>query len=152
MGKAAIFPVLIMAILFCSGCVHKKKLYTSDCSGSTAFKQVAYKNLVDSIRFYDKQYVEVSGKYAEGKNISALVNDSLFTSRESGQGLWVNFTQDCPLYLKGTHRGIFASEDGSNSHLNGRMVTIRGQIDVKVKGHQKAYSATINNVSYIKIY
>jgi hypothetical protein len=97
MGKAAIFPVLIMAILFCSGCVHKKKLYTSDCSGSTAFKQVAYKNLVDSIRFYDKQYVEVSGKYAEGKNISALVNDSLFTSRESGQGLWVNFTQDCPL-------------------------------------------------------
>ena len=152
MGKGNVFKVLIMAILLCTGCAHNKKLYISDCNADNAFKPVAYKNLADSIRFYDKQYVEVSGTYAEGKNMSALVNDSLFTTKGNSKGFWVNFTQDCPLYLKGTHQGFFASEDGSNSHLNGRKITIRGRVDIAVKGHQEKYSATINNVSYIEIY
>ncbi|MBD1367074.1 hypothetical protein IDJ77_24905 [Mucilaginibacter sp. ZT4R22] len=152
MGKVGMLWLLISAMWLYSGCAHNKKLYTSDCSAGIAFKKVSYTNLVDSIKYYDKQYVEVYGKYTEGKNLSALVNDSLFADHGNSRALWVNFTQDCPLYLKGTQQGFFASEDGSYAHMNNRMVTIRGQVDVLLKGHQKAYSGTINQVSYIELY
>ncbi|RWY51033.1 hypothetical protein [Mucilaginibacter gilvus] len=152
MAKANNLWVLLSAIGLWSACAHSNKLYTSSCSDGIAFKKVSYVNLVDSIKYYDKQYVEVYGKYIEGKNLSALVNDSLFADHGSNRALWVNFTQDCPLYLTGTQQGFFASEDGSYAHLNNRMVTLRGQVEVLLKGHQKAYSGTINQVSYIELY
>jgi hypothetical protein len=151
MGKAGMLWLLISATWLYSGCAHNKKLYTSDCSAGITFKKVSYTNLIDSIKYYDKQYVEVYGKYIEGKNLSALVNESLFANHGTNHALWVNFTQDCPLYLKGTQQGFFESEDGSYAHLNNRMVTIRGQVDALLKGHQKAYSGTINQVSYIQL-
>lgn len=151
MGKAGILLVFFTAALLLNSCAHNKKRYTSDCSNGIAFKKVSYAALAESITTYDGQYVEVSGKFTEGKNLSALVNDSLYAIHGNSKALWVNFSQDCPLYLKGTHQGFFASEDGSEGDLNGRMVTIRGKVDVKQKGAGKAYSATIDQVSYIEL-
>jgi hypothetical protein len=151
MAKANILWVITAAILLCQSCAHNKRLYTSDCSNGISFKKVSYAALIDSIASYDRQYVEVFGRFAEGKNLSALVNDSLFAVNGNSGALWVNFSQDCPLYLKGTRQGFFASEDGSTANLNERMVTIRGRIDVKQKGNKKAYRATIDQVSYIEL-
>ncbi|WP_143822205.1 hypothetical protein [Mucilaginibacter pedocola] len=132
-------------------CAHNKKLYTSDCSADISYKKIGYAALADSITHYDKQYVEVSGRFAEGKDLSALVNDSLYAIHGESRAFWINFSQDCPLYLKGTHQGFFASEDGAGNKLNDRMVTVRGRVDLRQKGHNKAYRATIDDISYIEI-
>jgi hypothetical protein len=78
---------------------HKVKTYTSACAAGIKYKAVSFSHLIDSAKFYDNQYIEVSGKYLEGKHVSALVNDSTFTNHGNNHALWVNFTQDCPLYL-----------------------------------------------------
>ena len=152
MLQSRVYLVLIMALALQACNTNKQKIYTSECAMDVKFKKISLPHLIDSIKYYDKQYVEVSGRYVEGKNMSALVNDSTFANHGSSHSFWVNFTQDCPLYLKGTQQGFFASEDGSYAHMNNRMITIRGQVDVLLKGHQKAYSGTINQVSYIELY
>lgn len=146
------FLTLMMAMAICLGCAHSKRLYTSDCAEGIVFKKVSYAGLVDSIKYYNLQYVEVSGRYTEGKNLSALVNDSLYAVHGNSRALWVNFTQDCPLFLSGTQKGFFDAEDGSYTHMNNRMVTLRGRVDVKMKGHLKEYRGAIDQVSFIELH
>ena len=148
MGKIFVLTVFYVMIATLFGCTHKKRVYASECDKDVHFKNISMAHLLDSARFYNKQFVEISGKYIEGKNISALVNDSLFVGRKNSSSLWVNFTQDCPLFLAGTQQGLFSSEDGSFEKLNNRRVTIRGRVEANSKG----YSATINEVSYIVLY
>src|SRR5580698_2735155 len=93
-------------------CKHAKKVYKSDCDVDVSFKPVSFRQLMDSIENYDQQYIEVSGKYMEDKELSALFSDSLFSDKSVKSGLWVNFSQDCPLYLSGTHQGLFEYNDG----------------------------------------
>jgi hypothetical protein len=144
--------ILSIALILLACNTHKRKVYTSECAPGIKFKKVSFRNLIDSIKDYDKQYVEVSGRYLEGKHISALVNDSTFTDHGNSRSLWVNFTQDCPLYLKGKHTGLFETEDGEYNKINNRQMTIRGRIDRRKKGHQETYSATIDEVSYLELY
>lgn len=149
-GRLCISLLFLMALLACK--TNQQKTYTSECDTNVKFKKVSFAHLVDSITYYDKQYVEVSGKYLEGKNQSALVNDSTFIDHGNSQALWVNFTQDCPLYLVGKHTGLFETEDGEYNKISNRRMTIRGWVEVQKKGHQNAYRATINQVSYLELY
>lgn len=151
MAQSRVYIILLFTATLLACNTHKKKIYISECAPGIKFKKVSFHNLVDSIKFYDKQYVEVSGKYLEGKHISALVNDSTFTDHGNSRSLWVNFTQDCPLYLKDKHTGLFETEDGEYNKINNRQMTIRGRIDVQKKGHQNTYRATLNEVSYLEL-
>jgi hypothetical protein len=122
------------------------------CTGNNniIFKHVAYAHLIDSLAYYDKKYVEVSGRYEEGKQESALFNDSLFMSKPN-TALWVNFSQDCPLYLAGTHIGFFEYNNGAFTQINKKKVVIRGKLDVHNKGNLKQYKACIDHVSFIEL-
>ncbi|RYU91226.1 hypothetical protein EWM62_04610 [Mucilaginibacter terrigena] len=148
-GRAYLVVLLALSLLACN--THKQKIYTSECAPDIKFKKVNFRNLIDSIKLYDKQYVEVSGRYLEGKHISALVNDSTFSDHGNSRSLWVNFTQECPLYLKGKNTGLFETEDGEYNKINNRQMTIRGRVELQKKGHKETYRATINEVSYLEL-
>ncbi len=136
--------------MLCStSCKRQKKIFVSNCNDASGYRRIGFNHLLDSITFLDKQYIEVSGNYREGKGESALFNDSLFVDHSSSHAIWVNFSQDCPLFLKGTHTGLFEFSDGKFTTLNNRKVVIRGIIDVKQKGHGHSYKASIDRVSYI---
>ncbi|BAU55790.1 hypothetical protein [Mucilaginibacter gotjawali] len=148
--KAIIAP-FFLAPLFFQSCKHEKKIYQSNCNDDLSYKHVGFRQLIDSIQLYDHQYVEIDGTYIEGNEESALVNDSLFADHSTQHALWVNFSQDCPLVLKGTNRGIFEINDGKFTQLNNKSVTIRGKIDVRHKGHLGSYSGSIDRISYVKL-
>lgn len=148
-GKLALLA-LLTSILF-QACDHEKKIYKSDCNINKTFKRTTFKHLMDSIDTYDQKYVEISGKYLEDKELSALFNDSLFVDHSEENALWVDFSQECPLYLTGTRQGLFEYNDGSFTRLNNKAITIRGLIDVHNKGHLKKYKAAIERVSLVKL-
>jgi len=151
MIQSRLYIALLTALMLPACKSPQRKIYTSECATAIKFKKVNFADLADSINFYDKQYVQVSGKYLEGKNQSALVNDSTYTGKGETQSFWVNFTQDCPLYLMGKRIGLFETEDGEYNKISNRHMTIRGRINLEKKGHNKAYSATINEVSYLEL-
>jgi len=140
-----IIPVVLLS------CKHEKKIYQSNCNDDVNYKHVSFTHLIDSIQNYDHQFVEVEGTYEEGDAISALVNDSLFVDHSSQHALWVNFSQDCPLYQAGTHKGLFEYNDGKFTIINNKFIVIRGKIDVRHKGHLGSYRGEIDRVSYIKL-
>jgi hypothetical protein len=148
MSKLFALPALLA--LICISCKHQQRIYKSECDIDKDFKSISFKQLMDSPDDYDQQYIEVSGTYQEDKGISALVNDSLFTDHSIGNSLWVDFSQDCPLYLSGTRQGLFEYNDGQYTRINNKQVTIRGIIVLSNKGH-KQYKATIERVSLIKL-
>jgi hypothetical protein len=147
--KLSYLALLTIAVLL-QACTSNKKIYMSDCDENITFKHVTYTHLIDSIAFYDQKYIEVSGKYQEGKEESALINDSLFVS-QSKTALWVNFSQDCPLYLSGTRIGFFEYNNGGFTRINNKTVKLRGRLDVHNKGHLKLYKACIDRVSFIEL-
>ena len=148
--RIAFLPMLSMLIVLQS-CKHDKKIYTSECNNELAYKHVTFTQLIDSIQNYDHQFIEVQGTYKEGDAQSALVNDSLFTDHSNGHALWVNFSQDCPLYLKGTREGLFEYNDGKFTQISNKSVIIRGKIDMRHKGHLGSYRGEIDRVSYIEM-
>ena len=148
--SALIVKCCFFALTFIS-CTSEKKIYISNCDDAITFKHVKFSQLIDSLTNYDQQYVEVSGTYKEGKGQSALFNDSLFVDHSNKHALWINFSQDCPLYLSGTHTGLFAASDGQFMIINNRKVIIRGKIDVHNTGHLKQYKGCIDRVSCIKL-
>ncbi len=141
----------LLMLIFCQSCRHEKKVFTSECDIDKDFKSISFKQLMDSLNDYDQEYIEVSGKYEEDKGISALVNDSLFTDHSNSNALWVDFSQDCPLYLSGTHTGLFEYNDGQFTQINNRKVTIRGIVVLSNKGRHNQYKATIERVSLVKL-
>ena len=148
------FPIIWLLLAACfalvmQSCKHAKKVYTSDCNMDMTFKQVSFHQLMDSLPQYDQQYIEVSGKYEEDKELSALFSDSLFSTGSTG--IWVNFSQDCPLYLSGTHKGLFEYNDGQFTQINNKLITIRGRVDLNNKGSHNRCKATIDRVSLVKL-
>lgn len=143
--NAVIFSV------FLTSCTHPKKTYISDCGADIAFKHLSFTQLVDSMQKYDQQYVEVAGTYKEGKNQSALFNDSLFVNHSSKHAVWVNFSQDCPLYLSGTRIGLFEYNNGKFTQINNKKIIIRGKVDMKQKGYSGSYKGCIDRVSFVKL-
>ena len=145
--------VLLLALslsLFLQSCSHGTKQFKSNCDADKEFVHISFKQLMDSLPDYDQQYVEVSGKYEEDKEVSALICDSLLADHSSKNALWVNFSQDCPLYLTGTHEGLFEYTDNGFTQLKDKAITIRGMVDMRNKGHLKQYKATIDRVSLVK--
>jgi len=145
------FFVMMTGCFVVQSCKTEKKIYQSDCDTANEFKHIGFSNLIDSIQNYDQQYVEVEGTYEEGKEISALVNDSLFVDHSSSHALWINFNQDCPLYLLGTHKGLFEFSDGQFTQIKNKKIVIHGKIDVRHKGHLGSYRGTIDRVSFVKL-
>jgi len=148
--KAVIFQVLI-AFFAVQGCTKHKKIYKSDCDSDIAFKHVRFTQLIDSIKYYDQQYVEITGTYKEAKEQSALFNDSLFVDHSNKHALWINFSQDCPLYLSGTHTGLFQAIDGQFIPINNKEITIRGKVNRKNTGYLGQYRGCIERVSFVKL-
>jgi hypothetical protein len=148
--KTVILPILTGVLVF-ESCKSEQKTYKSNCNDNVTFKHVDFTRLIDSIKNYDQQYIEVVGTYVEGKDESALVNDSTFVDHSNDHSLWVNFSQDCPLYLAGTHTGLFEYNDGTFTQINNKKITIRGKIDVRHKGHLGSYKGTIDRVSFVKL-
>ena len=140
----------LLALLTLQSCKHEKKVYKSECDIDKDFKTISFKQLMDSLDEYDQQYIEVSGKYEEDKGISALVCDSLFTG-STDDALWVDFSQDCPLYLSGTHQGLFEYNDGKFTQINDKEVTLRGLIVLHHKSKNERYKATIERVSLVEL-
>ncbi|MDB5130420.1 MAG: hypothetical protein JWR02_169 [Mucilaginibacter sp.] len=143
--------VIVMAVFVLLSCTSKKKIYKSDCNDNLSFKRLRFSQLIDSIEIYDHQYVEITGTYKESRDQSALVNDSLFVDHSNSHAIWVNFSQDCPLYLTGTHIGLFEFNDGKFTQLDNKTVTLRGKIDVMHKGHLGSYRGSIDRVSFVKL-
>lgn len=131
-------------------CHNNKKIYLSNCDVNIAFKKVSYRHLIDSLKYYDKKYIEVVGKYEEGKEESALFNDSLYMQKRN-TALWVNFSQDCPLYLSGTHKGFFQVNGGGYARIKNKRIRIRGRLDLNNRGYQKQYKGCIDRVSFIEL-
>ncbi len=148
--KHVVLGILMCAFIFQS-CTHEKKIYKSSCDADITFKHVGFTQLVGNIKAYDKQYVEVAGTYKEAKEQSALFDDQLFDDHSNGKALWVNFTQDCPLYLSGTHTGLFEASDGQFMIINNRKVIIRGKINLINKGHLGQYKGCIERVSFVEL-
>jgi hypothetical protein len=149
-AKISGFMVLLLLMQSCNG---KKIYYKSNCDDGLVFKHVGFTQLMDSLDYYNDQYVEVSGKYKQGKGQSALVNDSTFVDHSTGQALWVEFSPECPLYLAGTRIGFFDYDynDGKLTPINNKSIVIRGKINAAYKGHLGAYKGSIEHISYIKL-
>lgn len=145
--NSGVWLLLFMMLQACTG---SKKIYTSDCDNDIRFKHVEYRHLIDSLPYYDKKYIEVSGRYEEGKEQSALFNDSLYINQPK-KALWVNFSQDCPLYLAGTHVGFFEYSNGGFTRINNKKIRIRGRLDLHNRGYLKQYKACIDHVSFIEL-
>lgn len=153
-STSAIFNAVFLSLMGCfamQSCKTEKKIFQSDCDTSQEFKHISFSHLIDSIQNYDQQYVEVEGTYEEGREISALVNDSLFVDHSNSHALWINFNQDCPLYLLGTHQGLFEFSDGQFTRIKNKKIVIHGKIDVRHKGHLGSYRGTIDRVSFVKL-
>ncbi|WP_374949498.1 hypothetical protein [Mucilaginibacter sp.] len=144
--------LLSVTVVGLTGCSGQKGVYTSECSAGITYRKVSFGKLVSHLKDYDRQYVEVTGKYVEGKNLSALLNDSTLVDKGNRNALWINFSQDCPLKLTGTNTGLFQYGDGDFSRINNHRMTIRGQVDVKQKGHLNSYIGAIDMISYVEIY
>jgi hypothetical protein len=147
LSRLPVLITLLTAVIFQS-CKHEKKVYKSECNDDKTFKQISFEHLIDSLDDYDQKYVEVSGKYKEDKELSALFNDSLFVDHSNKNAIWVDFSQECPLYLAGTHQGLFEYNDGQFTLINNKLVTIRGMV---VLHHKKKYKATLERISLVKL-
>ncbi|HVW98465.1 MAG TPA: hypothetical protein VHA56_21040 [Mucilaginibacter sp.] len=143
--------LICLAAPVLSSCHKTHWVYSSNCSNGIIFRKVEFSELIRHIQKYDQQYVEVSGKYVEAKEQSALYNDSLFTDHSPKHALWVNFSQDCPLYLKGTHKGLFEPNNGEFTPINNKKIRIRGKIDLHNHGHLRQYAATIDRISLVEL-
>ena len=140
-----LFPVLMVM-----GCTSGKQVYESNCNEEQAFKKISYSHLIDSLSQYDQQYIEIVGRYVEGKQLSVLYNDSTLLNNNN-TALWINFSQDCPLYLSGTQKGFFDYTNGEFSQFKNKKVRIRGKVDTHNHGPLKHYRACIDRVSLIEM-
>ncbi|MHB8207220.1 hypothetical protein [Mucilaginibacter sp.] len=140
----------VATLLMLQACNHPKKVYESSCDDEHTFKHISFKCLVDSFANYDNQYVEVIGKYEQEKEMSVLIDDSL-VSKGTKKVILVDFSQDCPLFLKATRTGFFDYEanNGQLTPVNNKTITIRGKINCRNKGHLNAYKGTIEHISYV---
>jgi len=74
-------------------------------------------------------------------------------SKGNRRVLLVDFSQDCPLYLKGTRTGFFDydTNNGQLTPVNNKTITIRGKINIRNKGKLNAYKGTIEHISFVSL-
>jgi len=148
-GYIIVIPCLLLTFLL-HGCSNRA-IYKSSCDDNIPFKKVALNNLMDSLKHYNGQYVEVSGIYHSGKEESGLYDDKLINVPVKKKALWVNFSQDCPLYKLGTNKGFFEYTDGGFVQIKNKKVRMRGKIDAHNQGYKHRYGATLDHVSLIEL-
>lgn len=147
------FSCLLLLAVVIQSCAHKKKLYTSSCAINKTFKRITLSHLMDSLSYYDNQCVEVKGKYMQDKNLSALVNESVFGYKKKNKPLWVEFSPDCPLYLEGTRIGFFDYDynGGKLTPANNQTIVIHGVVNARYKGQAGGFKGAIGHISYLQL-
>lgn len=146
-----LYLLMIFLPLFTCCKKQKPRIYTSDCANNIALKKVSYSNLMDSLKFYQNQYVQVSGEYRQGKELSVLVNDSASVNSGAQQSLWINFVPDCPLFEKHTHAGLFQATDGEYLNFDKTRMVIGGRLELQKTKTRGACRPTLNNVCYVEL-
>lgn len=147
-SKVFFVNALLASLLSCG---KQHQIFESNCNEGMSFKKVEFTELTNHLEKYDKQYVEVTGKYIEGFEQSALFNDSLFADHSLKKALWINFSQECPLYLTGTRIGLFEYNNGTFTQINKRYITIKGKVNVRNTGYSHKYRGALDKVSFIKL-
>ena len=130
---------------------HKPQVYTSDCTNDYAYRKLSYRNLMDSLNYYNGKFIEVDGIYQQGKHLSALVNDSSSADKDAGHSIWINFSPDCPLYMPNTHIGLFEAQDGEYKSFNDTKMVVRGRLQLHQPTDSNKYVAILNDIIYLKL-
>lgn len=147
------YLIALLVVLMLSSCMAdkaNKKIYISDCNAEQTFKQVTFVHLLDSLAYYDRQYIEVTGVYREGKGSWSALYDNGTIVANNKKALWVNFNQECELYLVGTHTGLFDFNNGRFTQMNNKQLRLRGQIDTNNHGKLRQYKGCIDKVSLVE--
>lgn len=135
-----------------AGCTKQKpQVYTSDCITDVRISKPTYRHLMDSLKYYKDKFVEVEGTYQQGKNLSAIANDSTFSDKAAKHAFWINFSPDCPLYDRETHKGFFEASDGQFLSLNGNRMVVRGRLQVRKAAGANPYVAILNDIIYVEL-
>lgn len=155
MTKASLIKILSAALLTATlqSCSHQTQLYQSNCDVGKKFKHITLAHLMDSLSYYDNQCVEVRGKYKQDKNLSALFSESAFGYKTKDRPLWVEFSPDCPLFLKGTRIGFFDYDynGGKLTPANNQTITIHGIVNAHYKNSSGTFKGSIGHISYIQL-
>lgn len=148
------WKILIPAffVLMAVGCSKQKpQVFTSDCINDINCRKPTYRHLMDSLKYYNGKFVEVEGTYQQGKNLSAIVNDSTFSDKAAKHAFWINFSPDCPLYNSKTHKGFFEASDGQFITINGSRMAVRGRLQLRKASGSNPYVAILNDIVYIAL-
>lgn len=113
---------------------------TNDCIES--YQPANLSAITSSSQKYDSSYVEVTGFYYLGFEVSALSNSR--GSQYESSMLWVDFSSS-------VFDSLIKNEDDLKKLL-GKKIKMRGKIDSKAQGHLDQYAATIKNVCYLEVY
>jgi hypothetical protein len=134
-----------LAILInCNTRENKTSVYnTEDCN--TEFKRISIKSLSDSVSFYDRKRVEISGYYSYSIEQSALFTGETYNSNEFS--LWVEFSTRL---IDSLVKKELPGENVFNK-MSGKTVKIRGMLISDSHGHLGQYSATVKDVCYLEI-
>ncbi len=139
---ASILPMLI-------SCTSNHQVYQSSCNAGQTFRKINLHQLITHLSQYNGLYVEVSGRYQSGRELAALADSSRLYSAGTTDMLWIEYSQECPLYEQQKHTGLF-EETGLYARLNNKNIIIRGRINIRNHGYRKQYKAALEQVSLLQ--
>ncbi len=139
--------LVLLMILSLTACDQEKKVYLSDCNDGREFKKVTLAHLADSLFFYNNKFVEVTGEFRQDKAASLLIGS------KNRNAIVIEFSNECPLFLRGTRIGFF-DYDNNNGQLtpaNNKTVILRGEIIYHAKQKINVPKASIMHISYVQL-
>ena len=143
--KLYLFIVTLSVILIsCNTTENTASVYnTDDCNADS--ERISMKSLSDSVNFYDKKRVEISGYFSYGIEESALFARKTHGSNEFS--LWVEFKAGLVDSL------VKRELPGENifSKISGKRIKIRGILYSNSHGHLGQDSASVKDVCYLEI-
>ena len=142
------FIVSTLFIFFLVGCTSHKSIstiYTTN-DWNQKFQPISFKALADSAFIYDGHFVEISGYYYWGTEVSAI-------SRQKGEHeienmIWVDLDPDLAT-IKGNDTVFLFRPLKEYDKIKRKRIKIRGKIDSSNHGH--GWVAYINFVCYVEL-
>jgi len=138
--------VLLFITYIFSGCDPGRTTIYSTQNCIENYQPTNLSSITSSAQKFDSSYVEVTGFYYSGFEISSLSNSK--NSHYESSMLWVDF--NFPLVDSLEKSKI--NNESFFEKLSGKKIKIRGKIDFKDQGHLSQYAASIKNVCYLEIY
>ena len=140
---------LLVSILFtllfiaCSTGKNNSLIYSSDYCNAD-FKKVSFTSLFDSLSFYDRKPVEITGFYHSAFEVSVISTQQNFSTDE--RIVWVDFGNELSDSLtnsKPPNENIF-------DKIDGKKVKMRGYFSAGRTGHLSGYPCGIR-ICYLEI-